>query len=80
VRQALTTWREGFVTRKVRVHLPQRLRGWLYRVGTAVVPLLVAYGVVADSKAALWVGLLGAALGGGELAIAAAHTPTEKTD
>jgi len=56
--------------------IPQPVRAWLYRIGTAVVPLLVFYGVLAENAAALWVGLLGAVLGFGQSAMAAAHTPT----
>lgn len=34
--------------------LPENVRAWVYRVSTAALPLLVAYGVVEDSKAPLW--------------------------
>jgi hypothetical protein len=48
----LVTW---FKTRSNRVYL--------YTVGTAVGPVLVAHGVVEDSQVALWSGLLLAILG-----------------
>ena len=43
-------------------------------------PLLVAYGVIAESDAALWIGLAGAVLGTGVPALAAANTdvPAER--
>ena len=49
-------------------------RRWLYGIAVAVVPLLVIYGVVAESDAALWIGLAGAVLGSGAPALAAANT------
>lgn len=58
----------------------EHVRAWLYRVATAVVPLLVAYGVIAESEAALWVGLAGAVLSAGEGALASRHTSTRRTD
>lgn len=48
----------------------RRLR--LYRVLTALVPLLIAYGAVSEHTAALWLALAGAVLG---TTTAAAHTP-----
>jgi hypothetical protein len=50
----------------------------MYRVGMAAVPLLVSYGLLDDSTAGLWVGVLGAALGFGLPAIAAANTPVKR--
>lgn len=38
------------------------VRVWLYSVGVAILLLLVAYGLVEDTKAPLWLGLLGAVL------------------
>lgn len=58
----------------------EHVRAWLYRVATAVVPLLVAYGVVAESEAALWIGLAGAVLAAGEGALASAFTSTRQPD
>ena len=56
--------------------IPQPVRAWLYRIGAAVVPLLVFYGVLAEDAAALWLGVLGAVLGFGQATLAAVHTPT----
>lgn len=56
----------------------QPVRAWMYRVGMAAVPLLVSYGLLDDSTAGLWVGVLGAALGFGLPAIAAANTPVKR--
>lgn len=58
--------------------MSESTRAWLYRVASAVVPLLVAYGVVADSTAALWLGLVGALLGTGAATLAAVHTPARR--
>lgn len=52
----------------------EQVRGYLYRVGVAVVPLLVAYGALNERDAALWLGVLGAVLG---LGMAAANTSTK---
>lgn len=46
-------------------------RAWIYRVLTAVTPLLIAYGVIGEQVAPLWVALGGAVLGTG---LASAHT------
>ena len=37
-------------------------RKWLYRIALTVVPLLVAYGVLEESAAPLWVALVGSLL------------------
>ena len=37
-------------------------RKWLYGVALTVVPLLVAYGVIEESAAPLWVALVGSLL------------------
>ena len=52
----------------------ERKRAYAYRIGVAVVPLLVAYGAINERDAALWLGLLGAVLG---LGMAAMNTSTE---
>jgi hypothetical protein len=57
--------------------IPEKTRAWIYRIAIAVVPLLTGYGIVEDSKAALWLGLVGAALGFGTSALAAANTSTK---
>lgn len=49
-------------------------RKWLYGLGAPATALLVSYGVISDSDASLWVGLLGAVLAVGELSMAAAYT------
>ncbi len=53
--------------------VPVMVRRWMYGVATAVVPLLVVYGIVADDVAPLWVALLGQVLATGT---ATAYTPT----
>lgn len=60
--------------------MSQPVRAWMYRVGMAVVPLLVVYGLLDDSTAGLWLGVLGAALGFGLPAVAAANTPIRSGD
>jgi len=54
--------------------IPVKVRAYLYRVLTAAVPLLVGYGVLEDSTAAIWVGLGAAVLGTGT---ATAYTATK---
>jgi hypothetical protein len=49
-------------------------RLWLYRVATAVVPLLVAYGVLGEQEQALWLALATSVFG---TATASAHTPRD---
>lgn len=63
-----------------RVIAQPRTRRWIYGIAVAAVPLLVAYGVIAESDAALWIGLAGAVLGTGVPALAAANTdvPAER--
>ena len=63
-----------------RVIAKPETRRWVYGIAVAAVPLLVAYGVIAESDAALWVGLAGAVLGTGVPALAAANTdvPAER--
>jgi hypothetical protein len=39
--------------------LPREARKWLYGVCLGVVPLLVAYGVLEQKDAALWIALVG---------------------
>lgn len=59
-----------------RVIAQPKTRRWIYGIAIAAVPLLVAYGVIAESDAALWIGLAGAVLGTGVPALAAANTPS----
>jgi hypothetical protein len=49
--------------------IPLKVRAYLYRVLTAAVPTLVAYGAIEDNKAALWVGLGAAVLGTGTASV-----------
>lgn len=51
-------------------------RAIVYRIATAAVPLAVFYCLLAESAAALWLGMLGAVLGTGSAALAARNTPT----
>jgi hypothetical protein len=60
--------------------MSEKTRAWLYRIGVAVVPLLTAYGLVGTTQAALWLGVLGAALGTGLPLLAAANTSTKGHD
>jgi hypothetical protein len=50
----------------------QNVRAWIYRVATAAMPLLIAYGVVKEQDAALWIGAISALLVPG---LAAVNTP-----
>jgi len=53
----------------------EAVRAWIYRVLTAVVPLLIAYGVVDDRTSVLWLALAGAALGTGLASLNTSTTP-----
>ncbi len=55
----------------------QHTRAWIYRVATAAMPLLIAYGVVQDKDAALWLGVISAVLVPG---LAAVNTPRGRDD
>lgn len=48
-------------------------RAWVYRVVTAVSLIAAGYGIIDDSQAGLWVGLVAAFIGAGT---ATAHTPS----
>jgi hypothetical protein len=52
-------------------------RAYIYRVATALVPLTVFYGLLADNEASLWLGVAGAALSIGGNALATANTSTK---
>ena len=52
-------------------------RAWIYRVLTAAVPLVTAYGILDGRTAALWLGLAGAILG---TSLAAYNTSTKAGD
>lgn len=47
---------------KIDSAIPLTVRRWIYGVATAVIPLLIAYGVVDDQTAPLWVALVAAVL------------------
>ena len=53
--------------------LTPAVRRWIYGVATAVLPILVAYGILDERRAPLWVALLGSLL---VPAMAFAHTGT----
>lgn len=53
------------------------VRRWAYAVITALVPILVAYGVLENVTAPLWLALAASVLGTGT---ALAHTPTTVGD
>lgn len=55
-------------------------RAWLYRISVALVPLLVAYGLINNSASALWVGLVGALLGTANSGLASIHTSTKSAE
>lgn len=57
--------------------IPAKTRAWIYRIATAVVPVLTAYGVTEDGKAQLWLFLVAAILGTGTGALASANTSTK---
>ena len=52
-------------------------RAWIYRVLTAAVPLVAAYGIVDGRTAALWLSMCAAILGTG---LAAYNTSTKAGD
>jgi hypothetical protein len=43
-------------------YLTRGVRKWLYGVSLTAVPLLVAYGVLEESAAPLWIALIGSVL------------------
>lgn len=58
--------------------MPEHVRAYIYRLGTPVAALLMFYGVIGETEASLWLGLLGAALMVGEGAIASMNTSTKR--
>ncbi len=52
-------------------------RAWVYRVLTAAVPLVTAYGIIDQRTAALWLGVIGALLG---IGLASMNTSTKGPD
>ena len=55
----------------------EQTRAYIYRVLTAAVPLVTAYGILDGRTAALWLGLAGAILG---TSLAAYNTSTKAGD
>ena len=55
--------------------LTPQVRGWLYGVLTALIPLLITYGVLDQQTAPLWLALGASILG---TSTALAHTPLKK--
>jgi hypothetical protein len=56
------------------MNLTEAKRAYIYRVLVALVPILVAYGVVDSRQIAVWLGLASAILGFG---LASANTSTK---
>ena len=57
--------------------LTPQVRGWLYGVITALVPLLIIYGVLDEQTAPLWIALGASILG---TSTALAHTPKPRKE
>ncbi|MHB0828021.1 MAG: phage holin [Schaalia turicensis] len=57
--------------------LTPQVRRWLYGVLTALVPLLVVYGLIEEATAPLWIALGSSVLG---TTTALLHTPTGDAD
>jgi hypothetical protein len=47
------------------MHPNREVRKWIYGIALTVIPLLVAYGIVDESTAALWAALVGAVVAPG---------------
>jgi hypothetical protein len=54
--------------------MPEHVRAWIYRVLLSLVPIAVAYGVVTEQEASLWVAVAAAVLGNG---LATLNTSTD---
>lgn len=61
-------------------HLASHTRKRLYVAIPYAAALLAAYGVIAESKISLWVGLAGVVLGPLQGHVAAAHVPPDDGD
>lgn len=55
--------------------IPRRVRLWIYAVATALVPIFVMYGVISESEASAWLGVLATLLVVGTNTLAARHVP-----
>lgn len=60
--------------------ITERQRAYAYRILTAVLPLLILYGVLSEAEAALWTGVGAAVLAVGEGALASRHTSTRRPE
>jgi hypothetical protein len=58
-------------------NLPPVWRRWIYIVTATAIPLLVAYEVLEDAIAPLWLALAGAVLGTGAPVLAALNVPKD---
>lgn len=54
----------------------EKIRAYIYRVLTAVLPLLILYGLLSETEAALYAGVGAAVLALGEGALASVNTST----
>ena len=61
-----------------RPTMPEHVRAYIYRISVALMPLLILYGVLSESEAALWVGVVAAVLSVGESALAARNTSVRR--
>ena len=46
-------------------HIPMEVRKWIYGVALAGIPLLVAFGIIEESQAPLWVAFVAAVIAPG---------------
>jgi predicted exporter len=46
-------------------HIPAHIRRWVYGIALAGIPLLVAFGIIEESQAPLWVAFIGAVVAPG---------------
>lgn len=46
-------------------HIPMEIRRWIYGVALAGIPLLVAFGIVEESQAPLWIAFVAAVIAPG---------------
>lgn len=60
--------------------LTQDVRHYLYLVMTALVPLLVIYGILDDKTAPLWIGLIGSITASGTAVLHTPRTPPHAPD
>lgn len=63
------------VTPQPLTWLTPDVRRWLYGIATALVPILVVYGVIESSTAPMWVALVASVLGTGTALV---HVPKDE--